>query len=222
MAFVDLLYFNCGSAHWLWGIIILLCSYPVSVVFFASACSVIHSHAWCDSEKTKFMLFRSLNYLFCALCSKTCLNLVISRIKLLRNRRELQLINMRKEMVQYLQTGQESIARIRVSWSYSCFVDIALSLFYSWKKTKLLASHMNIVWITSWTNFAFNLHPISPTISIGQIYPLISFVFFGSSRTCWVFVQILSSVENIITYVRKIHYRYFVTIIYSSVHLITN
>ncbi|CAO1947908.1 unnamed protein product [Urochloa humidicola] len=45
---------------------------------------------------------------------KTCLNLVISRIKLLRNRRELQLINMRKEMVQYLQTGQESIARIRV------------------------------------------------------------------------------------------------------------
>ncbi|KAK3165113.1 hypothetical protein QOZ80_1AG0029070 [Eleusine coracana subsp. coracana] len=45
---------------------------------------------------------------------KTCLNLVISRIKLLRNRRELQLINMRKEMAQYLQTGQESIARIRV------------------------------------------------------------------------------------------------------------
>jgi len=39
--------------------------------------------------------------------------------ELLRNRRELQLINMRKEMVQYLQTGQESIARIRVSWSYS-------------------------------------------------------------------------------------------------------
>ncbi|KXG19452.1 hypothetical protein SORBI_3010G061100 [Sorghum bicolor] len=34
--------------------------------------------------------------------------------ELLRNRRELQLINMRKEMVQYLQTGQESIARIRV------------------------------------------------------------------------------------------------------------
>ncbi|KAK1666477.1 hypothetical protein QYE76_054636 [Lolium multiflorum] len=45
---------------------------------------------------------------------KTCLNLIISRIKLLRNRREMQLINMRKEMVQYLQTGQESIARIRV------------------------------------------------------------------------------------------------------------
>jgi hypothetical protein len=181
----------------------------------------IHTHG-VILRKPNFMLFRSLNNLFCALCSKTCLNLVISRIKLLRNRRELQLINMRKEMVQYLQTGQESIARIRVSWSYSCFVGIALSLFYSWKKTKLLASHMNIVWITSWTNFVFNLHPISPTISIGQIYPLISFVFFGSSRTCWVFVQILSSVENIITYVRKIHYRYFVTIIYSSVHLITN
>ncbi|XP_073004228.1 uncharacterized protein [Typha latifolia] len=45
---------------------------------------------------------------------KTCLNLAISRIKLLRNKREAQLINMRKEIFQYLQTGQEAIARIRV------------------------------------------------------------------------------------------------------------
>nr|CAD1823541.1 unnamed protein product [Ananas comosus var. bracteatus] len=45
---------------------------------------------------------------------KTCLNLAISRIKLLRNKREVQLINMRKEIFQYLQTGQEAIARIRV------------------------------------------------------------------------------------------------------------
>ncbi|KAL0904544.1 hypothetical protein M5K25_026669 [Dendrobium thyrsiflorum] len=45
---------------------------------------------------------------------KTCLNLAISRIKLLHNRRELQLKNMRKEISQYLQTGQEAIARIKV------------------------------------------------------------------------------------------------------------
>lgn len=45
---------------------------------------------------------------------KTCLNLAISRIKLLRNKREVQLKQMKKEIAQYIQTGQEAIARIRV------------------------------------------------------------------------------------------------------------
>ncbi|XP_039115515.1 IST1 homolog [Dioscorea cayenensis subsp. rotundata] len=45
---------------------------------------------------------------------KTCLNLAISRIKLLRNKREAQLKHMHKEISQFLQTGQEAIARIRV------------------------------------------------------------------------------------------------------------
>ncbi|KAG0499086.1 hypothetical protein HPP92_003777 [Vanilla planifolia] len=45
---------------------------------------------------------------------KTCLNLAISRIKLLHNRRELQLKHMRKEIAEYLQNGQEAIARIKV------------------------------------------------------------------------------------------------------------
>ncbi|XP_078431813.1 regulator of Vps4 activity in the MVB pathway protein isoform X2 [Wolffia australiana] len=45
---------------------------------------------------------------------KTCLNLAISRIKLLRNKREVQMKQMRKEIAQYLQSGQEAIARIRV------------------------------------------------------------------------------------------------------------
>ncbi|XP_042377012.1 IST1-like protein isoform X2 [Zingiber officinale] len=49
-------------------------------------------------------------------CSKTCLNLAISRIKLLRNKRELQLKQMHKEIAQYIQTGQEAIARIRVEY----------------------------------------------------------------------------------------------------------
>lgn len=45
---------------------------------------------------------------------KTCLTLAISRIKLLQNRRDAQLKQMRKEIAQFLQTGQEAIARIRV------------------------------------------------------------------------------------------------------------
>ncbi|KAJ9708189.1 hypothetical protein PVL29_000312 [Vitis rotundifolia] len=45
---------------------------------------------------------------------KTCLNLAISRIKLLQNKRSLHLKQMRKEIAQFLQTGQEAIARIRV------------------------------------------------------------------------------------------------------------
>ncbi|XWS68856.1 hypothetical protein CRYUN_Cryun04dG0129600 [Craigia yunnanensis] len=45
---------------------------------------------------------------------KTCLSLAISRIKLLQNKRDLQLKHMRKEIAQFLQAGQEPIARIRV------------------------------------------------------------------------------------------------------------
>ncbi|KAL9267157.1 IST1-like protein [Drosera capensis] len=46
--------------------------------------------------------------------NKTCLTLGIARIKLLQNRRDVQLKQMRKEIAQFLQTGQEAIARIRV------------------------------------------------------------------------------------------------------------
>ncbi|XP_052199954.1 uncharacterized protein LOC127806608 [Diospyros lotus] len=45
---------------------------------------------------------------------KTCLNLAISRIKLLQNKRDGQLKLMRKEIAQFLQAGQEAIAQIRV------------------------------------------------------------------------------------------------------------
>ncbi|XVF44161.1 hypothetical protein PTKIN_Ptkin02bG0098400 [Pterospermum kingtungense] len=45
---------------------------------------------------------------------KTCLSLAISRIKLLQNKRDLQLKQMRKEIAQFLQAGQDPIARIRV------------------------------------------------------------------------------------------------------------
>ncbi|XP_050892790.1 uncharacterized protein LOC127098285 [Lathyrus oleraceus] len=45
---------------------------------------------------------------------KTCLNLAISRMKLLQNKRDVQLKQTRKEIAQFLQAGQEPIARIRV------------------------------------------------------------------------------------------------------------
>ncbi|GAA0159756.1 hypothetical protein LIER_16462 [Lithospermum erythrorhizon] len=45
---------------------------------------------------------------------KTCLTMSISRIKLLQNKRDVQLKLMRKEIAQFLQAGQEPIARIRV------------------------------------------------------------------------------------------------------------
>ncbi|GMP83316.1 hypothetical protein CsSME_00037274 [Camellia sinensis var. sinensis] len=45
---------------------------------------------------------------------KTCLNLAISRFKLLQNKRDRQLKLMRREIAQFLQAGQEAIARIRV------------------------------------------------------------------------------------------------------------
>ncbi|CAN6478243.1 unnamed protein product [Victoria cruziana] len=45
---------------------------------------------------------------------KTLLKLVLPRIKLLRNRREVQLKQLRKEIAKLLQTGQEATACIRV------------------------------------------------------------------------------------------------------------
>ncbi|GAB4845232.1 hypothetical protein Ancab_038641 [Ancistrocladus abbreviatus] len=45
---------------------------------------------------------------------KTLLKLTIPRIKLLRNRRELQIKQMRKDIAKLLETGQEATARIRV------------------------------------------------------------------------------------------------------------
>ena len=46
--------------------------------------------------------------------SKTLLKLSIPRIKLLRNRRELQLRQMRRDIAKLLEAGQEATARIRV------------------------------------------------------------------------------------------------------------
>ncbi|XP_068490504.1 uncharacterized protein [Phaseolus vulgaris] len=51
---------------------------------------------------------------------KTCLNLAISRIKLLQNKRDMQLKQMCKEISQFLQAGQEAIARIRVILQREC------------------------------------------------------------------------------------------------------
>ncbi|KAM7280455.1 hypothetical protein ACFE04_007589 [Oxalis oulophora] len=45
---------------------------------------------------------------------KTLLKLTIPRIKLLRNRREIQIRNMRRDIAKLLETGQEATARIRV------------------------------------------------------------------------------------------------------------
>ncbi|XP_010543209.1 PREDICTED: uncharacterized protein LOC104816186 isoform X2 [Tarenaya hassleriana] len=51
---------------------------------------------------------------FCNLRSKTLLKLTVPRIKLLRNRREVQIKQMRREISKLLETGQEATARIRV------------------------------------------------------------------------------------------------------------
>lgn len=80
--------------------------------------------------------------------SKTLLKLTIPRIKLLRNRRYMQLKQMRKEIAKLLEIGQEATARIRVSdgslwelfyWYFRCFLcvdcglafgDLSLLCFY--------------------------------------------------------------------------------------------
>ncbi|KAL0366435.1 UNVERIFIED_CONTAM: ist1 [Sesamum radiatum] len=60
------------------------------------------------------MLDSFFNKGFKAAKCKTLLKLTIPRIKLLRNRREIQMKNMRREIAKLLETGQEATARIRV------------------------------------------------------------------------------------------------------------
>ncbi|KAK7315411.1 hypothetical protein VNO77_33957 [Canavalia gladiata] len=60
------------------------------------------------------MLDSFFNKGFKAAKCKTLLKLTIPRIKLLRNRREIQLKNMRRDIAKLLETGQEATARIRV------------------------------------------------------------------------------------------------------------
>ncbi|CAN8290028.1 unnamed protein product [Cochlearia groenlandica] len=60
------------------------------------------------------MLDSFFNKGFKAAKCKTLLKLTVPRIKLLRNRREAQLKQMRREIAKLLETGQEATARIRV------------------------------------------------------------------------------------------------------------
>ncbi|XP_062099347.1 uncharacterized protein LOC133805241 [Humulus lupulus] len=60
------------------------------------------------------MLDSFFNKGFKAAKCKTLLKLTIPRIKLLRNRREMQLKQMRRDIAKLLETGQEATARIRV------------------------------------------------------------------------------------------------------------
>ncbi|KAJ7973968.1 IST1-like protein [Quillaja saponaria] len=60
------------------------------------------------------MLGSFFNQGFKASKCKTLLKLTIPRIKLLRNRREIQLKQMRRDIAKLLETGQEATARIRV------------------------------------------------------------------------------------------------------------
>ncbi|KAE8728329.1 hypothetical protein F3Y22_tig00004620pilonHSYRG00074 [Hibiscus syriacus] len=60
------------------------------------------------------MLDSFFNKGFEAAKCKTLLKLTIPRIKLLRNRREIQIKQMRRDIAKLLETGQEATARIRV------------------------------------------------------------------------------------------------------------
>lgn len=80
-------------------------------------------------------------------CSKTSLNLTISRIKLLQNKRDMQLKHMRKEIAQFLQAGQEAIARIRVPLHIYMITGCWLiAIFFSARLFKLIWAQL-LIWL---------------------------------------------------------------------------
>lgn len=68
-------------------------------------------------------------------CSKTSLRLAGSRLKLLRNKKEVQVKQMKREIAPLLESGQDRTARIRVLiygsffWTRSVFYEIPCVLF---------------------------------------------------------------------------------------------
>ena len=65
-------------------------------------------------------------------CSKTALKLAVSRIKLLKNKREAHVKQLRRELAQLLQSGHDHTATIRVILynGYSTFFFFFLSFFF--------------------------------------------------------------------------------------------
>lgn len=65
-------------------------------------------------------------------CSKTTLKLAVSRIKLLKNKREAQIKQLKRELAQLLESGQDRTARIRVTHNINntfCFsIDFMLDV----------------------------------------------------------------------------------------------
>lgn len=94
---------------------------------------------WSKLCKSHWIVHSFLSYVmwtFC-FCSKTCLTLAISRIKLVQNKRDMQLKHMRKEIAQFLQTGQEAIAIIRVStWIFTHNSQLILYIYIYISKYK--------------------------------------------------------------------------------------
>lgn len=61
-------------------------------------------------------------------CSKTLLKLATSRLKLMKNKKGVQLNQMKKELAQLLESGKDQTARIRVSFQFVSSVEMGLCM----------------------------------------------------------------------------------------------
>lgn len=132
-------------------------------------------------------------------CSKTCLNMAISRIKLLQNKRDMQLKHMRKEIAQFLQAGQEAIARIRVQVSkfyrknaYSCVTSFCVWIvidnfdpFHNLVGGACYprAKHMGCIWDIGaflWICPCKSSHYWKPEVSAWTLVVVIAWVYLNS------------------------------------------
>lgn len=105
--------------------------------------------------------FKSKPCLVVFWCSKTALKLAVSRIKLLKNKREAHLKQLKREVAQLLESGQDRTARIRV-----CYTDpSSCRIFYGFEFRWYLITVM-IVWIlvclfTIFGSFGISMYKLS-------------------------------------------------------------
>lgn len=116
--------FDFGFRCWdCWVIAWIFVSMDLISASLLDCLTLIFDWIWC-----KFV-FR-LNWIELARCSKTSLKLAVSRIKLLRNKKDVHVKQLKRELAQLLENGQEQTARIRVILFYSSSLELILCVFF--------------------------------------------------------------------------------------------
>lgn len=80
----------------------------------------------------RFQIYCNFVTVLLCVCSKTMAKMAVARIKLLRNKREVVVRQMRRDIAMLLESRQDATARIRVIFPFSEFFSFFMFLYNLW------------------------------------------------------------------------------------------